>query len=172
MLMIIGIVQNALVSQIRRKAPSYTNVLTQAQNAGVNPNEAATIGVQTQNTAPQNTTTTANGRVNQQGKLPGDSVIHAKLQELNLPATGSKEGDLAAIKAATAHSDNIKMTKVSLSNNKPFINPTIKHKLDELNLKPTGSNKGDLAAIQNAMSHFPILSSIQNPNYILWMDKI
>lgn len=170
--MIIGVVQNAIVSQIRRKSPSNTNALTQAQNTGVNNNQAAITELQTQKVDPQNTNAATNARIDQQGKMPGESVILAKLQELNLSATGSKESDLAAIKAATAYGNDINIVKDPLPNNKPFINPFIKHKLDELNLKPTGSNKGDLAAILNAMSHSPILNSIQNPNYILWLDKI
>lgn len=172
--MIIGVVQNAIISQIRRKTPSNTNVLTQAQPSGVNTNQGATKELQTTATNPQNTNTTANTNINQQGKVAGDSVILAKLQELNLSTTGSKQGDLAAIKAATSYNNTINTPKSNFhtANNKPPINPTIKNKLDELNLKPTGSNKGDLAAIQNAMAHSTIFNSIQDPNFILWLDKI
>ncbi|MGD9581248.1 MAG: hypothetical protein AB7V50_07735 [Vampirovibrionia bacterium] len=118
-------VQNAIVSQVRRQPPNRSVSIS-----GENNNISST---QTINTAQQ--TSNTNASVNQA-------------------------------------SFNTTTKQIQERKNKPFINPTIKNKLDELNIKPTGSNKGDLAAIQNAMAHNPVFNSIQNPNFILWLDKI
>ncbi len=85
-------------------------------------------------------------------KPPIDPSIKAQLDSLGLQPTGSKEGDLAAIKAAlneqsinTDKADKASSLMGAPDQNKPA--PPWLTLLQELKIRPTGSKEGDFAAI-------------------------
>ncbi len=97
---------------------------------------------------------------NQRFKLtsPIEPSIKAQLDALNLQPTGSKEGDLAAIKGAldeqginTDKADKASsLMGVQSDKDKPI--PPWASLMEELNVRPTGTKEGDFAAISTKLS--------------------
>ncbi len=90
-------------------------------------------------------------------KPPIDPNIKARLDALGLQSTGSKEGDLAKIKAAMDE-QGINTDKADKASSLPGLKEKEKpiplwiSLMEELNVKPTGTKEGDFAVISAKLS--------------------